>query len=767
MGKEQDPETASNSITMEDSLASIKSENLEGIAEHHVDESAPAHIAENESSQPSGNPMAHVESATVGLEERKDGQGTNVANENQNTNGGGPQQNDSDQPNSDEKANEPIHEEELSYEEIYEEEIIEEEDEEYYVEEEYIDDDDELYDEESDFTEVTIESDIEEGGPDNGGAETTSAILSGLNDGMFGEDDENNDTILPSSNASVSGRSRTSRASRTSRTSRASQGSIRRRVRFSNKDTKKAEEDMAKHAKEEESARMAREALLEKQRQLEEELEAVRKQREIEERDKREKEGEMERWRKEAEQREAERKAFEAAEMIRQKEAEERRRLEEEEAQRKAKEEEERRMAAEEAAKKLVKEEQARRRAAEEALAKAAEEKRKMEEAIKRIEMELETSRKAKEEAAQRHEQENDKLKEKIENKQKKAMANLERVTEKMNLDQQARKVDSKEAAQASEENEVPGEQMTAQVQTQVESSGAEPRTEPMAEVMEVKVSVTEKDATPDSRAVKPPATAASSAPSDLAGDREDSKSIGQPTPVKKEPAPTSTTAAAAPKTRRVVRRISKLTGEVISTTAVGESASNKKVVRKVVKRVAKKPDVPTSISAKKDCESKTVSPLRKPRTFATEKNTAPPAPPAPTLDDAATPKPASSVTQTKSVPKTKRTMPLNISAPNTAVTSKPLSVETAAPKPVSTPPPVPSATVVANTPAEYDAVGGGQSYSLTQLQKMSVPGLEYTAREKYLTADDFAKVFSCSYDEYRKWPKWRQTKAKRAAKLF
>mmetsp|Transcript_19094 Transcript_19094/g.38612 ORF Transcript_19094/g.38612 Transcript_19094/m.38612 type:complete len:142 (-) Transcript_19094:98-523(-) len=82
-------------------------------------------------------------------------------------------------------------------------------------------------------------------------------------------------------------------------------------------------------------------------------------------------------------------------------------------------------------------------------------------------------------------------------------------------------------------------------------------------------------------------------------------------------------------------------------------------------------------------------------------------------------------------------------------------------PKPAETPLPAASA------PVEGDAVGGGESYSLTQLQKMSVPGLQYTSREKYLTADDFAKVFSCSYEDYLKWPKWKQTKAKRAAKLF
>ena len=64
-------------------------------------------------------------------------------------------------------------------------------------------------------------------------------------------------------------------------------------------------------------------------------------------------------------------------------------------------------------------------------------------------------------------------------------------------------------------------------------------------------------------------------------------------------------------------------------------------------------------------------------------------------------------------------------------------------------------------------AVGGGPSYNLTQLQKMLVPGLEYTSREKYLSADDFAKVFSCSYEEFSTWPKWKQTKAKRSAKLF
>jgi hypothetical protein len=601
---------------------------------------------------------------------------------------------------------------EVSYEEEYvlDEEEDEDEDDEYFVEEEFVEEEDEDEDEDEDgasvFTEITYDS--------GDGANLLGD--SDHNTGLLGGDDEEDDeeaSFFDFEDSIHDLRSSTrSRASRASASSRSSQGGgIRRQVRFPNSETRKAEEEVMKHSVQEEEARASRDAALAKQRELEAQLEEVQRAREVEAAEATKRNREMEHMRIMAEQREAEGKAAQAAEAIRQVEADNRRLLEEEEALRRAKEEEGRRISAERAARQQIKEETARRLVAEEALARAVEEKRKMEENIKRIEMELSTARKSKEEAARRHEEESDKLKTKIETKQTKAKQKLEKVTEKKTLDQQAR----------------------AKVDQLAPEKTPEPEADPASPVVSTKAKIT------GTTSVAPVTPSAS---------RAESKSIGQPSlPEKQTPS-----AGASTTPRRVVRRINKATGEVISETSTPGSTSRRRVVKKVVKRTAKAPDVPTTIVADTQPESALVSPMRSSRVWSKPPGTSPAAIlSAPSLGDDDEPE------QPKlAAPKSKKTP---AAAP--AAATPPAATTPAPPKPAEAP------TAASAPPAGGGSAGGVDSYSLTQLQKMSVPGLEYNQREKYLSVEDFGKVFACIYEDYQKWPKWRQTKAKRAAKLF
>jgi hypothetical protein len=594
---------------------------------------------------------------------------------------------------------------EVSYDEEY---VLEEdEDNEYFVEEEFVEEEiDDEDDDNSVFTEITYDSG--DGANLLGDSDHNNGLLRGLGGDDSEEDGEaaffDFEDAIHAPDVRSSARSRASRASMSSR---GSQGKgIRRQVRFSNSQTRKAEEEVMKHTVQEEQARASRDAALAKQRELEAQLEEVQRAREAEAVEAAKRNQEMEQLRIQAEEREAERKAALAAERIRQVEDDNRRRLEEEEAVRRAKEEEDRRIAAQEAARQQMEEETARRLAAEEALGRAAEEKRKMEDEIKRIELELSTARKSKEEAARRHEEESDKLKTKIETKQIKAQQKLEKVTEKKTLDQQAR----------------------AKVEQVAPEKTPEPEIDPSSPVGSKKEKVT---------------GANSVAPVTPLASRADSKSIGQPSLAKKETPAVGTTTTP----RRVVRRINKATGEVLSETVTPGTPSRKKVIKKVIKRVKKAPAVPTTIVADTAPAEALISPMRSSRVWSKSPGASTAGMlPTPSLDDdddddaPEQPKPVAS--------KSKKT---------------PVATTPAAPKPAAPPEPA----EVPAPPAGGGSVGGVEIYSLTQLQKMSVPGLEYTQREKYMSVEDFEKVFACPYEEYQTWPKWRQTKAKRKAKLF
>ena len=62
---------------------------------------------------------------------------------------------------------------------------------------------------------------------------------------------------------------------------------------------------------------------------------------------------------------------------------------------------------------------------------------------------------------------------------------------------------------------------------------------------------------------------------------------------------------------------------------------------------------------------------------------------------------------------------------------------------------------------------GNGPYYSYEDLKKKKIPDLDYLNREKYLSPYDFMAVFKVKKSEFATWPKWKQTKAKRTAKLF
>jgi hypothetical protein len=60
-----------------------------------------------------------------------------------------------------------------------------------------------------------------------------------------------------------------------------------------------------------------------------------------------------------------------------------------------------------------------------------------------------------------------------------------------------------------------------------------------------------------------------------------------------------------------------------------------------------------------------------------------------------------------------------------------------------------------------------GEFYSIDQLKKQSVPGLDYKNREKYLSDTDFQNAFGCTKAEWTGMPGWKKTKAKRSLGLF
>uniref|UniRef100_A0A7S2Y8B1 HP domain-containing protein n=1 Tax=Entomoneis paludosa TaxID=265537 RepID=A0A7S2Y8B1_9STRA len=68
---------------------------------------------------------------------------------------------------------------------------------------------------------------------------------------------------------------------------------------------------------------------------------------------------------------------------------------------------------------------------------------------------------------------------------------------------------------------------------------------------------------------------------------------------------------------------------------------------------------------------------------------------------------------------------------------------------------------------SDEDDDPNGEYYPLEDMRKMKIPDLDYKNREKYLNAKDFKEAFGVKRDEFFAWPKWKQTKAKRTAKLF
>lgn len=57
--------------------------------------------------------------------------------------------------------------------------------------------------------------------------------------------------------------------------------------------------------------------------------------------------------------------------------------------------------------------------------------------------------------------------------------------------------------------------------------------------------------------------------------------------------------------------------------------------------------------------------------------------------------------------------------------------------------------------------------YSVEDLRKMKIPGLDYKNREIYLSPSDFKSIFAMTIEEFEEQPKWKKTTLKRKAKLF
>jgi hypothetical protein len=64
-------------------------------------------------------------------------------------------------------------------------------------------------------------------------------------------------------------------------------------------------------------------------------------------------------------------------------------------------------------------------------------------------------------------------------------------------------------------------------------------------------------------------------------------------------------------------------------------------------------------------------------------------------------------------------------------------------------------------------ADGEGTYYTIEQLVRKSVPGLDYVNREIYISPDDCMALFDCTKEEFSAFPKWKKTKLKRSHKLF
>lgn len=62
---------------------------------------------------------------------------------------------------------------------------------------------------------------------------------------------------------------------------------------------------------------------------------------------------------------------------------------------------------------------------------------------------------------------------------------------------------------------------------------------------------------------------------------------------------------------------------------------------------------------------------------------------------------------------------------------------------------------------------GNSRYFPLEAIRNKSIPGLDYTKREQYLSPSDFQSVFGCSKEEFLTWPKWKQKKVKLNVRLF
>jgi transcription elongation factor Elf1 len=108
-------------------------------------------------------------------------------------------------------------------------------------------------------------------------------------------------------------------------------------------------------------------------------------------------------------------------------------------------------------------------------------------------------------------------------------------------------------------------------------------------------------------------------------------------------------------------------------------------------------------------------------------------------------------------------------------------AVSAAAPPPLvamsspvrTTPPPPPPLPVSAQPPLALPAVdfpiedADGVYYTVEELRKQTVPGLDYKNREIYLHPSEYPKLFGMSKTEFDTQPKWKKTQLKRKQKLF
>jgi hypothetical protein len=91
---------------------------------------------------------------------------------------------------------------------------------------------------------------------------------------------------------------------------------------------------------------------------------------------------------------------------------------------------------------------------------------------------------------------------------------------------------------------------------------------------------------------------------------------------------------------------------------------------------------------------------------------------------------------------------------------------EIAKPEKAPAPKPAPAAAPQAPAPPKTATDPGG-FHSLEVLRAMSMPGLDYPNREKYIESHLFPGVFGCTKEEFDAYPKWKKTKVKRSKQLF